>query len=174
MKRLKCLYALSTTICFSYAALDNASCPKILSYAQNQLSHRGVLQTCESFVYVNIDDEYIHKLIKFIKKEGFEEPPYFGDSNLVGAHITAIYPDEVKKYGITKVPECGRVIDFTPKECQVVVKPPTWQEVDALYLVVVEAPELDAIRRKYELPHRKYDYHITIGVKPKTIKTAVG
>lgn len=32
--------------------------------------------------------------------------------------------------------------------------------------VVVEAPELDAIRQKYGLPKTKYAYHITIGIKP--------
>ena len=56
------------------------------------------------------------------------------------------------------------MIYFTPKECQVVY-PTTFQGVEAVYLVTVEAPQLDQIREKYGLPKRKYYFHITVGVR---------
>jgi len=156
--------------CQSFTTQEAPACELILEYIQRQLPHCGVLKNSEGFVYVNVDDEYVHKLVSFIKDEGFEEPPYFGDAGLVGAHITVIYPDEVKKYGIKEIQECGKTINFTPKKCQV-VRPPKWEKIDQVYFVVVEAPELDQIREKYGLPKREYDFHITIGVKANKIQT---
>lgn len=147
------------------------SCPVILSYIEQNLPHHGTLRSSNGFVYIDLDDEYVHKLITFIQQDGFQEPPYFGDASLVGAHITVIYPDETTKYGIKEMEECGEVISFVPKKCQV-VHPPRWKEIDEVYFIVVDAPQLDQIREKYGLPKREYDFHITIGVKPKMAKCA--
>lgn len=136
---------------------------EILHYSQTELPHMGILMNSGGFVYVNVDDEYIHHLVKFIEKEGFEEPPYFG-KDLVGAHITVMYPREIKEYGIEEIYETGTPISFQLKECQI-VHPPNWKEIDKVYFITVEAPELDRIREKYRLPKREYDFHITIGVQ---------
>jgi hypothetical protein len=141
-----------------------------MDYAQNHLPHEGTLKSSGGFVYVDVDDDYIHKLVPMIQEYGFEEPPYFGNAGLVGAHITVIYPDEIKNHKISEIQEYGESISFTPQRCEAVY-PPTWHG-DEAYFIVVEAPELDAIREKYGLPKRKYDYHITIGAKPKAAKAA--
>ncbi|MGD0665506.1 MAG: hypothetical protein ABSA17_07285 [Rhabdochlamydiaceae bacterium] len=148
--------------CFAEAFLDT----DVLTHVQSELSLSGVLESSGRFVYVKVDDDYVHKLVAIIEKEGFVEPPYFGSSDLVGAHISVIYPDEVQMYGIGEIEERGKVISFIPKECKV-VHPPMWKGIDEVYLLVVEAPELEQIRAKYGLPKQKYDFHITIGVKPK-------
>lgn len=122
-------------------------------------------------MYVDLDDAYIHKLVTFIQDKGFEEPPYFGNGNLVGAHISVIYPSELEKGEIEKIQEFGEEIHFEIKACEV-VHPPKWQGIDEVYIIVVESPELDRIRMKYGLPAKKYDFHITIGVKPKIVEAA--
>lgn len=152
------LLLILTMGCWSAQAEPSA----ILNYVEHQLPHSGVLEHAEGFVYVKVDDEYIHKLVTFIQEEGFEEPPYCGEVGLVGAHISVIYPDEVKQYGIVHVQECGKTIYFHAKECQVVA---AGQGGDVYYVVIVEAPELEQIREKYGLPKRKYDFHITIGIR---------
>lgn len=152
-------------------AQEASSWPKILEYAQSRLPHEGILKSSQGFVYVDVDDAFIYKLLPFIQEGGFEAPPYFGRSDLVGAHITVIYPDEVKKYGIKKIRETEEVISFTPKTCQI-VHPQKWHDIDEVFLLVVDAPELDLIREKYGLPRREYDFHITIGIKPKMVKSA--
>jgi hypothetical protein len=81
------------------------------------------------------------------------------------------YPEEMTKYGVKEIKECGEMISFVPTRCQV-VHPPRWKKVDEVYFVVVEAPQLDKIREKYGLPKREYDFHITIGVKRKIAKSA--
>ena len=57
-------------------------------------------------------------------------------------------------------------ISFTLKECQI-VHPLRLKEIDEVYLITIESPELDTIRQELELPKKKYDFHITIGMKPK-------
>ena len=171
MRLLRYLFVFLITSFSSCVAQEAPSCPTILNYIQQNLSNCGVLKESDGFVYVDVDDRYIHNLVTFIQKDGFEEPPYFGELGLVGAHITVIYPDEIKKYGVDRIQECGEIIYFIPKEC-LVVHPPKWLAIDEVYLLVVEAPELDRIREKYGLPKREYDFHVTIGVKPKTAKSA--
>lgn len=157
-------------ICSNSFAQEAPACAEILNYAKHQLPNCGILKNSEDFVYVDITDEYIHQLVTFIQKDGFEEPPYFGDRDLVGAHISVIYPDEIKKYGIREIQECEKLIYFTPKECKI-IHPPNWKEIDEVYFIVIEAPEIDRIRVNYGLPKRDYGFHITIGVKPKKIQS---
>lgn len=152
--------------CSSCYAQEAPAQSEVLEYAKTHLTNSGTLQFSSGFAYVEVDDEYIFSLLPFIEKVGFIAPPYFGREDLVGAHVTVIYPHEVIEYGIQEIPECGQVISFTPKDCMV-VHPPRMQDVDEVYFIVVEAPELDAIREKYGLPKRQYEFHITIGVKPK-------
>ena len=165
MQSLRYFLIFIILICGRCSAQE-AFCPEILSYIKQELTQYGILKNSGGFIYVDIDDEYIHKLVTFIQQEGFEEPPYFGNADLVGAHITVVYPSEVNQYGIGKIEECGEIIYFTPKECKIVI-PPKWSNVKEVYFVVVESPEIERIRQKYGLPKREYDFHITIGVKTK-------
>lgn len=146
-------------------------CVVILRYVEENFPCRGVLKISHGFVYVDLDDKYVHKLITFLTQDGFKEPPYFGNTDLVGAHITVASPEETERYRLKEIQECGDVIPFTLKRCEV-VHPPKWKEIDELYLIVVESPELDKIRKKYGLPKQEYDFHITIGVKPKVAHSA--
>lgn len=156
---------------FSFTAFHCLSdqppgCQNILNCALRQLPNWGILRNSEGFVYVELEDEFIHKLVEFIRQDGFEEPPYFGKSNLVGAHATVIYPDEMVQYDIDEIQETGQIIFFEAKDCRI-VKPPRWKEIEEVYFIVVDSPELDKMREQYGLPKREYEFHITIGVKPK-------
>ena len=165
-------FILFLIVLFASCNIQNTSpCSKILKYAEAHLPHCGVLKSSSGFVYVDVDDEYIHKLASFIQQEGFEEPPYFGNADLVGAHITVIYPDELKNLSMREIQECGKMVYFTLKGCEV-VHPQRWKGIDEVYFIAVDAPELDLIREKYGLPKREYSFHITIGVKPKKTKAA--
>lgn len=147
-------------------AQEKSTCQEILSFIQAELPREGILKSSDGFVYIDLDDDYIHQLVQFIQKEGFEEPPYFEEPYGVGAHLTVIYPAEVINYGISDVQECGERIEFIPTGCQI-VRPLRMEGIDQVYFVVVYAPRLDQIRAKYGLPKREYDFHITIGVKKK-------
>ena len=133
----------------------------ILEVACKELSHVGVIRCLDGFVYVDVDDAYIHTLLPYLSEEGFEMPPYFGQVGLVGGHITIIDAGEIT---CCDIQECGQSVSFTPIE-GMVVSPPSWKGIEKAYLIIVEAPELDEIRMTHGLSLRKYPYHITIGVK---------
>lgn len=151
--------------CFSYEPPFSKA---VLNYTQNNLPNFGTLKNANGFVYVDVDDSYVYELIQFIEKSGFQKPPYFGDADLVGAHITVIYPNEMQEYSLEQISEAGATIYFQPVECKLVTNPNS-KEIDQAYFIVVDSPQLEQIREKYGLPNREYKFHITIGVKPKTV-----
>jgi hypothetical protein len=146
--------------------ISSSPSTEILSYIEKNLPCHGILRNSNGFIYVDLDDQFIHELNAYIEKEGFEKPPYFGKTGLVGAHITLMYPYETKQYGIKEMEESGEKIVFTPIKCQV-AQPTNWKGIDEVYFIVVDAPQLDQIREKYGLPKQDHDFHITIGIKRK-------
>ncbi len=146
----------------SFPPISQLEHPQIPDSAIAQLPSFGTLCEDENgFVYIDLDDRYIHELIHFIETVGFEEPPYFGEPGLVGAHISVIYANEPRK---GEIEECGKVISFTPLQCKI-VHPLNWDGIEKVFLIEVDAPELDLIREKYGLPKNQFGFHITIGVK---------
>ena len=160
MKFIKYCLLFLVTACVN-PVQETTSCHQILTYIENHLPLSGVLKKSGDFVYLDLDDEYVHKLIPFIENDGFQAPPYFGRPDLVGAHITVLYSPQVQKY---EIDELGEKICFSLKECQI-VHPPNWEGIDKIYLIVVDSPDLDKIRHKYGFPPKEYNFHITIGVK---------
>lgn len=145
------------------------SSSQIIKYIEEHLPQYGVLKDSNGFVYLDLDDAYIRKLISYIEQYGFEEPPYFGTPDLVGAHISVIYPEELVDQEAKKIKELGNNISFTSLECQI-VHPPKWGGIEEIYLVVIEAKELSKIRESYGLPVQNFPFHITIGIKPKSVE----
>jgi hypothetical protein len=129
----------------------------ILAVSVVELPQCGLLRKdAKGFVYVALDDRYIHELVP----EGFEEPPYFGDG-LVGAHISVMSAEEGCHL---ELEELGCQVEFCVERCEI-VHPPLWAERDLAYLIIVEAPALDLLRERYGLPPKEYPFHITIGRK---------
>jgi len=166
----RCLILTTIAICHSCFALDPASCQRILTYIENNLPEQGVLKKSGNFVYVALDENYIHKLVSFIQDDGFEEPPYFGQLYDSGAHISVIYPEEWMDKESTVISEIGETICFQPKECKI-WETPDWEGVESVWVILVDAPVLTKLRDKYGFLSGS-QYHITIGVKPQIAKAA--
>lgn len=134
---------------------------EVVDYAQKNLPQEGVLiQKSDGYVYLKVDDNYIHKLFPRLglREKGYREPPYFRASDSPGAHISLFNADEQ----ITPE-ETGQTIPFQLKRI-VIVKPAK----DTHYAILeVEAPELEAIRKKYGLNPKLqgHEYHITLARK---------
>ncbi|GAB4189133.1 MAG: hypothetical protein Tsb0015_09660 [Simkaniaceae bacterium] len=139
---------------------------EILQHAFFYLPEYGTLQQDKyGFVYVDIDDDYIDDLWPYIETEGFKVPPYFRGRDFHGAHISVVYEPEAKIYNLGAIAEIGKTVYFKIKDCQIVSLPnDNW---DSVCLLIVEAPYLSKIRKKYGLPAMKHDFHITIGIKTK-------
>jgi len=153
-------------VCYAQDLVSPPCATKILEYATHTLPLHGKLQQSDAFIYVDIDDDYIHKLLEFIKEEGFQPPPYFRSPNKVGAHITLLYPDELRNSPLINIQEINQDIDFTLQEC-LFVHPPMWEEMQRICIITVQSLQLDELRKKYGFPQKAHDFHITIGVTPK-------
>jgi hypothetical protein len=138
---------------------------EILFYSETELPNYGTLKLGHTgLIYLDVSDDYITELVKFIESDGFLDSTCLDGPNTIGAHISVISAKEAKL--LKNIKELGHEFFFTIKDC-IKVRPPNWQAVDELYILVVEAPELDAIRQNYGLPKKQHAFHITIGLKPK-------
>lgn len=154
-------------LCQVGIAEEVSSCKEILAYIEQHLPSTGVLlHSSNGFLYVKVDDDYIHKLNDFVKEEGFEEPPYFGQLYTSGAHISVIYPEEIKNNGLISISELGEEICFRVKGCRI-EKPPNWKGVEKVCFISVDAPNLEHLREKYGFSPKEFEFHITIGIKKR-------
>lgn len=139
---------------------------EVVQWAQEHLPHTGVLEEDhQGFVYLKVDDDYINKLYPLLKHRGYTKPDYFRRPNAPGAHVSVFYIDE--RYRTGKIHEIGQTIPFTIKSLDIV--PPTSHQ----YIVLqIEAPELEALRKKYGLKPllKGHDFHITIAKKKHHVK----
>ena len=137
---------------------------KNLMTAAKDLTHVGTLAvTSENFTYLDIDDEYIHRLFPLLKSRypQIEKAKYFGHPKLVGAHISVIYPEE--KIIIEPI-ELGKKYNFQTTEMVTADLGPK-----RYYALAITAPTLVALRKKHGLNEmlnlKGYfiNLHITIG-----------
>jgi hypothetical protein len=162
--------AFSLFLCCSLFA--EASLKPLDTQLSKKLDHlplKGTLKQTGCFVYVDLHDGYILKLHDYLEAMGYDTPPYFSGERAAGAHITLIYPREIPSN--LMVAECGEEVSFTIIGYQE-VEPRHWREMKRLFLLIVEAPRLDAIRRSYGLRPMRYPFHITVGATSKEAKAA--
>jgi len=167
---------LKTVLLFflSIALLVHADRPikkdEILECVFYHLSETGTLrQDRHGFVYVDVSDEYIYKTVDYLESEGFHLPPYFCGRDGHGAHITVISAEEARRKGVV-IQEDGQPIFFKVKDCKIIAS--MREDVDAFCILTIEAPNLDAIRKKYGLGKYPYEYHITIGFRTRGLQDA--
>lgn len=139
---------------------------QIVDYAKENLPLEGqLLIKSEGFVYLKVDDEYIHTLFPLLELEenGYKKPPYFRSKEAPGAHISIFYE---KEHIFPE--EIGQYFRFQLKQI-VIVKP----SKDTSYAVLqVEAPELEKLRKKYGLSPKLFghEYHISLAKKTSARK----
>lgn len=155
-----------------YAAIDAApvestayihtslSWPEVVKYAEANLPLKGrLLQKSDGYVYLKVDDEYIHRLFPMLGLDkGYKEPPYFRTKEAPGAHISIFYSGEN-----VYPEEIGRIYHFELKDIAI-VKPAK----DTLYVILqVESKELESLRKKYGLSPKlhNHEYHISLAIK---------
>jgi len=120
-----------------------------------------------NLVYLNVDDNYIHQLYPFLKifHDEIEKPDYFGP-DLIGAHISVIYPEENPIYN-NNDDDVGQVHHF-----QVTGLYTAKLGLKKYYVLGIEAPSLLLFRRqrglceKLHFKDHSIGFHITLGVWP--------
>jgi hypothetical protein len=135
--------------------------PALLFEAKWHLDSTGILkQTPEGLVYLDISDDYIHKLYPFLQEEGLQKPYY-------SAHIPVI--SEQEKSHLEGIQEIGQSFKFSPQKCiRLMLK--HHPQLEEIWMLNVKSPPLEHFREKYKLPSKLHsqEFSIVIAVKPKT------
>lgn len=133
----------------------------VVEWAKANLPQTGILQEAnDGFVYLKVDDNYIHQLFPLLHRKNYVEPPFFRYKNAPGAHISIFYTNERSR--IDHIHELGDSFSFEINHFKTV--PPGSNE----YLVLtVKSPQLEALRKKYGFKSLRHghDFHITIAKK---------
>jgi hypothetical protein len=149
--------------------------PDIIKKAQT-LPDKGILKVInmpnnERYVYLKIDDMYISELQPLLKRS----IPKL-ESN-IGAHITVV-ENIYSKLLPEVIPEIGEEFTFTITgpiiEAELVKKSRFLRNEKfnkiTYYILLVDSPELDAFRKKYNIPKTSLNnFHITFAQEKKPI-----
>ena len=130
------------------------------------LDHFGVLkQKPNGYLYLDVPNEYISELLPLIEAPGRITPPqHYTSKKGIGAHISVMYENEQIDNEIWEIGELGETYSFTIKELRT-VKINRNNKTKKLWLIALDSPQLESLRKDYGLPNRikGHDFHITLG-----------
>lgn len=138
----------------------------ILTHVRNTFPSTGVLKINEhGFVYLDVSDEIIFDLFAILDNPNTTIPPYF-ENNLCGAHISVVLASEVRLNA--HIDLIGKEVPFSITGCYS-VEPENWNEVERVWFLTVDAPELSRIRIKLGLEPKlmHHDFHITFAIQKR-------
>jgi len=138
--------------------------PELITAAIQDISLQGILnQTKAGYVYLKVDDRFIHTLFPLLQTTQKKLPPYFEKPYNIGAHISVIYKEEIKN--LQPIAEIGSTFHFNILElCEIKMNEKIF------FALIIEAHELITIRKKYGFSEKPVyhgipvDYHITIAM----------
>lgn len=133
-----------------------------------EIKQKGVLKQKENgYLYVEVSNNFIAEALPLIYAPGKLVPPrHYTSKKGIGAHISVMYENEQIENEIWEIKELGQEFTFTIKELRT-VKLNKDNKMKKLWLLAVDAPELEKLREDYGLsPKLKgHDFHITIGTQ---------
>ncbi len=126
-----------------------------------KLCQEGILKEKNGYIYLKLDDQYIHSLYPIIQNfdNKAQKPPYFRTPDAVGSHISVMYEKETENL---KIEEIGKKFDFVVNDLKFVES-----KGKRYYVLRVKSLGLEQLRLKYGLTKllNGFQYHITIAVK---------
>lgn len=125
----------------------------------------GTLLKNNNYYYLKIDNRIMTPFMQMIDNDKIINPDDIQEKDKkIGSHITVIKNEEGKD--IEKVKELGQEFPFTIIGFES-VKPDGWEEVKKVYMITVNSPELEKLRKKYKLPPKieDHDFHITVAIE---------
>jgi len=141
--------------------IKSLNLPSLLEAAKKLPNSGTLVNTPENYLYLDIDDNFIHELFPMLANESIKIPNYFEGKNS-GAHLSVIYPEEKREINAD---DYGQEHSFSVLDVGVA----TLHDKD-YYVLWVAAPTLQILRQEYFLNPQLFfkgyriDFHITIAV----------
>jgi hypothetical protein len=140
---------------------------EIIDYISDNLPLYGKLKSDKrGFTYLDLENEYIYELLPFLETPGLAPPPYFSGIFTSGAHITAILNSEL--HTPLNLENFREEIPFSVTGCYF-VEPENWHDIETLWYLTVDSPELSQIRNSLGLSSTidNKHFYITFAVKKR-------
>ena len=157
-------YILSTK-----GAMENSAFIKTAKQRLRSVPLTGVLKrTKDGFTYLKIPNNVINGLFACIDEENISKPPYNqGKYKSIGAHISVIQSSETEGKEL-EIKELGQEFSFKLGKFYS-IEPKNWKEMERVWFVTVESPELERLRKKYKLTKKieGHEFHVSVAVRRK-------
>jgi hypothetical protein len=132
------------------------------------LEQKGILkQKDNGYLYVEVSSDFVTESLPLIDVQGKIVPPHHVSSKKgIGAHISVMYENELISNEIWEIDELGQEFSFTVLEVRT-VKINRDNQMKKLWLIAVDAPELERLRENYGLSPllKNHNFHITLGAQ---------
>ena len=144
---------------------------KFASDAVDVVFQGEIRQASDGFVFVDIPNAIFSGFLPLLGSDAEKPPKNERHYDDIGAHITVIKRREIVDNSIS-FNDVGKVISYKMKGVQKVENPDGWEEMEAVWFIPGEAPELESVRKSYGLSPRilDHDFHITLGVKRRPVE----
>lgn len=125
-----------------------------------------LMQTEDGFLYLDLPDQLIDAFHLMIDDPKAKKPPYNTKKmNNVGAHVSVAYKDEMEDKEVKELGDefyCG-IKGF------VSLDPEGWNEMDRVWFLELDAPELKKLRKSYGLSEKLngHEFHSTVAIRKK-------
>jgi len=146
---------------FEKMASRVASDPSVLYMSVPMVGRLNLNQEGGSYGILEISEDFKRSVFEAIREPGME---YDGEYK---AHISVFTEDEMGQL-VHPIEESGKAFRFSLRSIET-VEPEGWDEMERVWFVTVESPELEALRLKYGFPAKLnggHEFHITVAVKP--------
>ena len=133
---------------------ENPNAQEVLQAVKN-LDTRGTLaEDMNGMIYLNLDNEWIHRALAVLHGYGYVRPPFFVYPPVpVGAHIQIVTKVEAEKYEMFAKRDIighllGKTVNFEVVKAHVSYPRIEKYGIEARYKIRVKSPELSEIRKE--------------------------
>lgn len=137
-------------------------------------SMQGKLYASSSgWILLSVPNSLVRGVFDTLAEPGIELPPSGPSGDRLDAHISVIRKDELDSIGgPDKITERGHTYHYTLGPLRTVV-PEGWSEMSKCWMLEVNSPELEKLRKGYGLAalpnNNKFKFHITCAVRRKHV-----
>jgi len=146
--------------------------PGLLNTLSNLCPREGsfCINLESAYCYLKIDDRFVLEFFSHMKEKlkEIELPTYFSNPT-IGAHISIIYPEEIKTEDMQDMLKNESQASLHTFDVSQFIKISVFNKT--YYVLSVLSPSLETVRKKYELPTLLnfkgllVPFHITLAIK---------
>lgn len=128
------------------------------------------------YLLLEVPNAFVRGVFSQLAVPGIELPPRSSDDGRLRAHISVMRAEEVEKIP-GKITELGKVFRYQLGQLRE-VKPSGWEDVEKVWFVRVDSPELKTLRKSYGLPAlpvkngKEMPFHITCALRRRNVLRA--